>query len=289
MPGELVIIKGAGDLATGVAHRLARCGFSIVMLEIPEPTVIRRTVAFAEAIYQGEFTVEGITAKLAGSPREIRDILDSGKIALLVDPRWSSLKILQPLAVVDAILAKRNLGTSMADAPVVIGLGPGFTAGRDVHAVVETQRGHDLGRVIFSGSAVPNTGIPGEIGGYSSERLLRSPAEGIFLGIRKIGDVVNAGDVVAMVGNTPVYAAIPGILRGLLKSGLTVTKGFKIGDIDPRCARENCFTISDKARSVAGGVLEALIHLLTRGEGLWMPSLKQHCKQPVQATAPRPW
>ncbi len=289
MPGQLVIIKGAGDLATGVAHRLARCGFAIVMLEIPEPTVIRRTVAFAEAIYQGEFTVEGITAKLGGSPQETRGILDSGKIAVLVDPQWSALKTLQPAAVVDAIIAKKNLGTSRDDAPVVIGLGPGFTAGEDVHAVVETQRGHDLGRVIFSGSAIPNTGIPGDIGGYRSERLLRSPAAGVFRGVREIGDVVNPGDVVALVGDTPVPAAIPGVLRGLLRRGLTVTKGFKVGDIDPRCTKENCFTISDKARSVAGGVLEALIHLLVRGEGLWMPSSKQHCKQSVQATAPQPW
>jgi xanthine dehydrogenase accessory factor len=258
------------------------------MLEIPEPTVIRRTVAFAEAIYQVECTVEGITAKLARSPEETQSILESRKIAVLVDPQWSSLKKLKPLAVIDAVIGKKNLGTSLYDAPVVIGLGPGFTAGKDVHAVIETQRGHDLGRVIFSGSAIPNTGIPGDIGGYGSERLLRSPAEGVFQGIREIGELVYPGDVVAMVGDTAVPAAIPGILRGLLRSGLTVTCGFKVGDIDPRCARENCFTISDKARSVAGGVLEALIHFLSRGEGLWVLNSQKHCKHAVQMTAWQP-
>lgn len=261
---NLIIIKGAGDLATGTAHRLASCGFSIIMLEAPEPTVIRRTVSFAEAVFQGEFSVEGITARLARSPAEAAAILDSGNVAVLVDPQWSAVDVFQPAAVIDAIIAKKNLGTSLSDAPVVIGLGPGFTAGVDVHAVVETQRGHYLGRVIYNGSAAPNTGVPGVIGGYSTERLLRSPVEGTFLGIREIGDMVNTGDLVAMVGETPIHATIPGVLRGLLASGLTVTPGFKVGDIDPRYTREHCLTISDKARSVAGGALEALIALLRR-------------------------
>lgn len=276
MSRNLIIIKGAGDLATGTAHRLANCGFPVVMLEVPEPTVIRRTVSFAEAVFQKECTVEGITAKLAESPGEVKGIVESGKAAVLVDPGWSAVSLLQPLAVIDAIIAKKNLGTSRAEAPVVIGLGPGFTAGEDVHAVVETQRGHNLGKVIHSGSAAPNTGIPGDIGGYTTERLLRSPAAGIFRGIRDIGDTVAAGDVVAMVGDTPVTAAIPGVLRGLLRSGLAVTPGFKVGDIDPRCTRENCFTISDKARSVAGGALEALLYLLNKEAGAWIPNLKKH-------------
>lgn len=276
MCSNLILIKGAGDLATGTAHRLASCGFPVVMLEVPEPTVIRRPVAFAEAVFLRECGVEGITARLADSPEEIPGIVGSGDVAVLVDPRWSAVDLLQPLAVIDAIIAKRNLGTSKSEAPVVIGLGPGFTAGVDVHAVVETQRGHNLGKVIYSGSAAPDTGIPGEIGGYSTERLLRSPAAGIFRGVREIGDLVEAGDLVATVGDTPIHAAIPGVLRGLLHSGLAVTPGFKVGDIDPRGIRENCFTISDKARSVAGGVLEALLSLLNKEAGAWMPNSKQH-------------
>lgn len=264
MNNNLILIKGAGDLATGTALRLACCGYPVIMLEVPQPTAIRRTVSFAEAVFQGEQSVEGITAKLAASPEEVGKILDSEQIAVLVDPRWTAISQLQPIAVIDATIAKRNLGTSVSDAPVVIGLGPGFTAGTDVHAVVETQRGHYLGRVIYNGSAAPDTGVPGEIGGYSTERLLRSPAAGIFQGVRKIGDMVSKGDLVATVGNNPVTATIPGVLRGLLHDGLSVTQGFKVGDIDPRYTREHCLTISDKARSVAGGVLEALLHLLIR-------------------------
>ncbi len=275
MYSNLILIKGAGDLATGTAHRLACCGFPVVMLEVAEPTVIRRTVAFAEAVYHGEYSVEGITARLAASTGQVEEILEAGNVAVLVDPQWSAVRLLQPMAVIDAIIAKKNLGTSTSEAPVVIGLGPGFTAGLDVHAVVETQRGHDLGKVILSGAAAPNTGSPGEIGGYSMERLLRSPGEGIFREVRAIGDIVKAGEVVAMVGDTPLHASIPGVLRGLLRSGISVTPGFKVGDIDPRSTREHCFTISDKARSVAGGALEALLHLFNKEEGLWMPNLKQ--------------
>lgn len=289
MPRPMVIIKGAGDLATGVAHRLVCCGFSVVMLDIPEPTVIRRTVAFAEAIYQKEHTVEGITAALARSSREVNGILKMRKVAVIVDPQWLAVKKLQPVAVIDAILAKRNLGTSMDDAPIVIGLGPGFTAGLDVQAVVETKRGHDLGKVLYSGSAIPDTGIPGDIGGYSAERLLLSPSEGIFQSIRKIGDIVQAGDIVAFVGKEPVLATIPGVLRGLLHSGLKVTKGFKIGDIDPRGNRLNCFTISDKARSVAGGVLEAIIHFITKGESSWIQNSGPPLKEFVQETSRQHW
>lgn len=267
--GKIVVIKGAGDLASGVALRLFRSGFSVVVLEIPEPTVIRRTVAFAEAVYSGTCIVEGVSGVLAESVIEAKKILNQEKIAVLIDPHWKFIQELQPIAVIDAIIAKRNLGTSKAEADVVIGLGPGFDAGKDVHAVVETQRGHDLGRVIFEGSAIPNTGEPGLIGGYSIERVLRSPAGGIFEGLKDIGDYVNKGDLVAKVGDTPVYATISGILRGILRSGLEVTEGFKIGDIDPRDVGEHCFTVSDKARSIGGGVLEALMHLLKKGGYSW--------------------
>lgn len=257
----LVLIKGAGDIATGTAHRLSRCGFKVVMLEKQHPTVIRRTVSFAEAVYRGRVTVEGITAELAEGTGDINKVLASGKIPVVVDPGWDCVKRLTPGVVVDAIIAKKNLGTKLDEAPVVIGLGPGFRAGLDVHAVVETQRGHNLGRVLLEGSAAPDTGVPGSIAGYSSERLLRSPAKGIFKALKEIGDLVEKGEPVASVDGLPVSAGISGVLRGILKSGLLVAEGMKVGDVDPRGIRENCYTISDKSRAVAGGVLEAAMLL----------------------------
>lgn len=258
---NLVLIKGGGDLASGVAHRLARSGFELVMLEIPQPTVIRRSVSYAEAVYTGKYSVEGVTAKIARSVEDIKDIIDAGEIAVTVDPAWSLVNILQPAAVIDAVLAKKNLGTSIGEAPVVIGLGPGFTAGVDVHAVVETMRGHNLGRVILNGAAEPDTGIPGIIGGCDRERVLRAPAGGIFYAEKELGDQVVQGELVAKIDDVPLVATIDGVLRGLLKSDLRVHKGMKVGDIDPRAIRESCFTISDKSRAVAGGVLEALLYL----------------------------
>nr|WP_207638408.1 selenium-dependent molybdenum cofactor biosynthesis protein YqeB [Desulfoscipio gibsoniae] len=257
----MVVIKGGGDLASGTAHRLARCGFTLVMLEIAQPTVIRRTVSYAEAIFKGKCSVEGVTAELAHGVDEVQAIVNAGNIAVAVDPAWSLVDKLKPAAVIDAVLAKKNLGTGIGEAPVVIGLGPGFTAGVDVHAVVETMRGHNLGRVILKGTAEPNTGIPGIIGGYGKERVLRAPAEGIFHGEKEIGDQVVKGELVAKIDDVPLVATIDGVLRGLLKSGLKVHEGMKVGDIDPRATRENCFTISDKSRAIAGGVLEALLYL----------------------------
>jgi xanthine dehydrogenase accessory factor len=272
---DLVVIKGAGDLATGVAHRLFHCGFPILMLEIPNPTVIRRTVAFAEAIYSQENTVEGVTAVSVQNFDEIEKVISLNKIPILVDPDWKSIEKLKPAVVVDAILAKRNLGTSLTDSQVVIGLGPGFTAGKDVHAVVETQRGHYLGKVIYFGTAIPDTGVPGNIGGYSKERLIRSPIDGIFKEERQIGDILNAGDIVARVNNVPVYAPISGVIRGLLHNDLIVSKGSKIGDIDPRGIYEHIFDISDKARAISGGVLEAILTItLKREDKKWIPFSK---------------
>jgi len=264
LQSELIVIRGAGDLASGVAHRLVRSGFPVVMIELPEPLVIRRAVSFAEAVFKGKFTVEGITAELAVTTDSINKLLAAGKIPVVADPARYPLRTLHPAAVVDATMAKKNIGTTIDDAPVVIGLGPGFTAGVDVHAVVETYRGHDLGKVILEGQAAPNTGIPGEIGGYREERVLRSPGSGTFHAVREIGDVVARGELVGMVDNLPLYATISGVLRGVLYSGLKVTPGMKVGDIDPRCRREYCFTISDKARAVAGGVLEAYLFLRRR-------------------------
>lgn len=263
---NLVIVKGGGDIATGIAHRLHQSNFSVVILEIAKPTVVRRTVAFAQAVIQNSpMTVEGVTGKLA-TLDEVPEVLSSSQIPVLVTSAPSATKqfidTLKPAAVVDAIIAKRNIGTEITDAPVVIGVGPGFTAGTDVHAVVETMRGHDLGRVIYQGNAIENTGIPGEVGGFTLERLIKAPVAGIFNGCREIGDMVTADEVVGYIGTTPVKVAISGVLRGLLQSGLAVEKGMKLGDVDPRCRQEHCFTISDKARAVGGGVLEALLHLV---------------------------
>lgn len=257
---QLVIVKGGGDLATGIAHRLFHCGFNVVITEIEQPTVIRRSVAFAQAVYDGTATVEDVTAERS-TLEKAGLLLEEGKIPVLVDPKALCVQAIKPWAVVDAIIAKRNSGTHITQADMVIGVGPGFTAGQDVHAVVETMRGHDLGRVITAGSALPNTGVPGEIGGYTKERLLRAPANGTFIALRCIGDTVSTGEAVAMVDGHPVLAEIDGVLRGILQNGLCVKAGLKVGDIDPRCRREHCFTISDKARSIAGGVLEALLWL----------------------------
>lgn len=257
----LIFIKGAGDLATGVAWRLHNCGFQVVMTDIARPTAVRCTVAFSRAVYEGAAEIEGVTARLARDPADALRITGEGEIAVLVDPEASAIETLRPPVVIDAVLAKRNLGTRITDAPVVIALGPGFTAGADCHAVVETKRGHYLGRVIYAGSAIANTGVPGDIGGYTSERIIRAPADGPFVPAAKIGQLVRAGDVVARVEGEPVRALIDGVVRGMLPEGTPVTRGMKSGDIDPRGIVEYCHTISDKARAIAGGALEAVLHL----------------------------
>ncbi|MBP2637743.1 MAG: selenium-dependent molybdenum hydroxylase system protein, YqeB family [Firmicutes bacterium] len=257
---RFVVIKGGGDLATGIAHRLYQSRIPVVIMEIAKPTVVRRTVAFATAVITGQSVVEGVTAKLVRSP-EILATLANGCIPVVVDEMAECVARFSPYAVIDAIIAKRNTGTTLADAPVVIGVGPGFTAGVDVHAVVETMRGHELGRVMYQGQAIANTGIPGEVGGYTLERLIKAPTDGIFTACREIGDDVVAGEVVGHIGETAVRVAIAGVLRGLIQSGIKVTPGLKIGDVDPRCRREHCYSISDKARAIGGGVLEALLHL----------------------------
>lgn len=261
MKRKKVLLKGAGDLATGIACRLHRSGFPVIMTEIPEPTTVRRSVAFSRAVYDGRAQVEGITGILCSSLPESEAAIEQNQIAVLVDPQCEILEQWRPDVLVDAIIGKRNQGTSIRDAWLVIGIGPGFTAGKDCHAVIESQRGHDLGRCIWSGSAVPNTGIPGSIHGYGIERLLKSEADGIFYGIVSIGDLVEAGTVVAYTGEIPIQAQIRGIVRGLLQDGIGVYKGMKVGDIDPRCQKENCYTVSDKASSIAGGVLEAILSM----------------------------
>lgn len=257
----LVVIRGAGDIATGIALRLWRSGCNIIMLELPKPTAIRRTVCFSQAVHCGTWQVEGVEARLAADSREALALAWQGRIALLADPEGCSLSALSPDAVVDAILAKRNLGTTMGQAPVVIGVGPGFTAGVDCHAVVETMRGHDLGRVLYHGSAMADTGIPGEIAGCRAERLLRAPADGVFHRILEIGDRVAPGDIAAEVGGLPMRCAIGGILRGILEDGTEVFAGMKSGDVDPRGIPDYCTRVSDKAMAVGGGVLEAVLRL----------------------------
>lgn len=263
----LVVIRGAGDIATGIALRLHRAGIHLILTDLPQPTAVRRTVCFSEAIRLGEVQVEDVTARLAHSPQEALELTRQGTVAVLADPEGACIPALKPDGVVDAILAKKNLGTRMDMAPVVIGVGPGFTAGTDCHAAVETKRGHTLGRVLYTGSPIPNTGVPGNIGGYTVERVLRAPADGIFEPKLEIGALVKAGDVAGMVNGQLMLCTIDGCLRGLLQAGVPVHKGMKSGDIDPRCKPEHCLTASDKALAVGGGVLEALLHFSHGLEG----------------------
>ncbi len=260
-PDTLVLIKGAGDLASGVAARLHRCGFPLVMTELPHPLMVRRTVSFGEAVYEGEVVIEGIAARRVDDVAQVHAALAGGVIPVLIDPEAASVAELKPAVLVDAIMAKRNTGTSMEQASLVVALGPGFTAGRDCHAVVETNRGHTLGRVILEGSAEPNTGRPGAIAGKTDERILRAPVAGIVCGRAEIGERVALGQVVAAVDGQAVAAGTAGVLRGLVRPGARVRAGEKIGDVDPRAAPEHCYLISDKSLAIAGGVLEAILRL----------------------------
>ena len=295
----LIICRGAGDLATGIIHRLHRAGHRVIALETDYPAAIRRQVSFCEAVYDGSAAVEGVTARLVPALTDaetdtetcsgindipaahiasekwdssaIEAVLEAGEVPLLIDPKGESIELLKPDVVVDAIIAKKNLGTTINMAPLVIGVGPGFTAGNDVHLVIESMRGHNLARIITDGMAQPNTGVPGNIAGFTSERVIHAPAAGYIHDIRKIGDIVQKGDEIARIypdkksydnalsEYVPVNATITGIIRGLIREGYYFKKGFKIADIDPRESElSNCFTISDKARSIAGSVLEAV-------------------------------
>lgn len=295
----LIICRGAGDLATGIIHRLHRAGHRVIALETDYPAAIRRQVSFCEAVYDGSAAVEGVTARLVPALADaetdtetysgendtpaahivsekwdssaIEAVLEAGEVPLLIDPKGDSIALLKPDVVVDAIIAKKNLGTTIDMAPLVIGVGPGFTAGQDVHLVIESMRGHNLARIITDGMAQPNTGVPGNIAGFTSERVIHAPAAGYIHDVRKIGDIVQKGDEIARIypdkesydnalsEYVPVNATITGIIRGLIREGYYFRKGFKIADIDPRESEiTNCFTISDKARSIAGSVLEAV-------------------------------
>ena len=265
----LVIIRGGGDIATGTIHKLFQCGFPVLVLEIDNPSCIRRTISFCEAVFEDDVNVEGVTARKVSSLEEAFQIYTRKAIPVLVDPEGQTITEAAPAVVIDAILAKKNLGTTIEDAPIVIGLGPGFTAGKDVHAVIETQRGHNLGRIIYEGAAAPNTGVPGVIAGYGKERVIHAPCDGILHIEKQIGEEVQKGDIIATIDGMPVPATIPGIVRGMIREGYPVNQGLKIADIDPRLAeKDNCHRISDKARCVAGGVLEAVMHLHMEKKGI---------------------
>ena len=264
LKNDIVIVRGAGDLATGTIIYLKKAGFRVVALETATPTTIRRTVALSDCVYDGKTMVEGITGVKVNSVDEALKLsLDKTFVPVLVDENGSSISQIKPRVLVDAIIAKRNCGTKITDAPLVIALGPGFTAGVDCTAVIETARGHYLARVITEKGkgALPNTGIPGIIAGVGKERVIHSPSSGKFRGVKNIGDSVKQGEIIAYVDDTPVLASISGTLRGLLHSGLTIKEHFKIADIDPRDCREYIHFVSDKARSIAGGVLLAILEL----------------------------
>ena len=257
-----VLVRGGGDLASGTVYKLFQCGFEVIILECEKPTSIRRYVSFSEAVYHGHTYVEKVCCEKAESIQEVERILKEKKVALLVDPDGNNISKLHPDVVVDAILAKKNIGTKIDMATVVIGLGPGFEAGKDVHAVVETKRGHSLGVVYYRGKAIENNGVPGIIEGYGKERVIHAHKSGVLHCKAKIGDIVEKGQCIATIDNTCVEASLSGVLRGILPNGFMVWKGLKMADIDPRKEQvDNCTTISDKARCIAGGVLEAIFHL----------------------------
>lgn len=263
---DLVVVRGAGDIATGTIQKLHRSGFKVLILETKKPTSIRRTVCFSEAVYDGQATVEGSKAILVKNKEEILKAFENKLIPLVVDEEAKYIDIIKPYIVVDAILAKRNIGTNKNMAPITIALGPGFYAGKDVDVVIETMRGHNLGRLIFEGYALENTGIPGEIGGHSKERVIYSPSTGKIENMKDIGNIVHEKEIIAIIEGTEVRATISGVLRGIIRDGSYVKKGLKIADIDPRLSElDNYNTISDKARSIGGGVLEAILYLKNGG------------------------
>lgn len=254
-----VLIKGAGDLATGIAYELWKAGEKVIMTEIAVPLTVRRMVAFSRAVYEGKCQVEEAKGCMVHNLVEALRETEAGNIAVIVDENAEIRKEYQPDVVIDAIMAKRNTGTQLSDAPLVIGIGPGFCAGKDCHYVIETQRGEHLGEIIRHGSAIPNTGIPGNVFGYTTERLLRASADGKMRLIANIGDVVEKGQIVAFTGDAPVYAGLTGIVRGMLQEGVMVKEGMKIGDVDVRTEKRLCFTISDKARQIGASVIEIFV------------------------------
>jgi len=262
---RVVAIKGAGDLATGIACRLYRAGFhNVFMMESEQPTAVRRRVAFAQAVYGDRIEVEGIQGRRVKGAADVSGLWNDGKVPVLVDPGWDTLRAIAPDVLVDAIIAKKNKGTRINDAPLVIGLGPGFTAGEDVHRVIETRRGHSLGQVITEGSALANTSVPEAVMGFAAERIIRAPAKGAFCALRDIGDQVARGDLLGRIGGQGVTAPIDGVIRGLVHDGVPMGRGRKLGDVDPRGNPAYCDIVSDKARSLGGAVLEVILERYNR-------------------------
>ena len=262
---KIIIVRGGGDIASGTINRLHNMGFKVLVLEIPNPNFIRRKVCYGEAVYEGEFTLENAVSKFAHNLEEIYSIWEEGKIPVYIDPDMKILQEIHPDALVDGILAKKNLGMSKDLAPITIALGPGFEAGKDADAVIETNRGHNLGRIIYEGRASENTGIPGIINGYGRERVIYAPASGILKIVHDIGSVVKKDEIIAYIDDKPVYASLTGLIRGMIREGSFVNEGLKISDIDPREDQlKNCWTISDKARTISGGTAEALFFLLNK-------------------------
>lgn len=269
---ELVIVRGAGDLATGIVYSLYKAHFKVIVLETQYPSSIRRRVALSEAVYDGESKVEDIESVLVKSYEEALNIIANQnytKIPILIDPNCDILKKIKPTFLIDAIIAKKNLGTNKSMAKYTIALGPGFTAGKDCDIVIETMRGHNLGRMYLEGEAIPNTGIPGNIGGKEAERVIHASSDGIIENVKNIGDFVKEKEVIAYINNNnekiEVLATFDGLLRGIIRDGFKVHKGLKIADIDPRKSEyDNCFTISDKARNLGGSVLTAMMYLYNR-------------------------
>jgi len=263
-PSEKIVVRGGGDIATGVVQKFFRAGFPVVILEASAPTAIRRSVSFCEAVYDGFARIEDICCRMAGGIHDLENCWQEGIVPLLVDPAGESIRTIRPAAVIDAIIAKRNLGTHRSMAEITIALGPGFCAGEDADIVIETMRGHDLGRLIFQGCAMANTGIPGEIGGQSKQRVLHAPVPGIVVHKKQLGDTVVCGEILLAIGETAVHAPLSGLLRGLIREGVNVLQGMKVADIDPR-VDVNWRTISDKARCLGGAALEAFFYLKRNG------------------------
>ena len=262
---KVVIVRGGGDLASGTINRLHNIGFKVLVLEIEKPNFIRRKVCYGQAVYEKEFLLEGIVSKRADNLDEIKNIWADGRIPVYIDSQMEIVSKIKPIAVIDAIIAKKNLGMRKGIAPITIALGPGFEAGKDVDVVIETQRGHNLGRIIFEGFAAENTGVPGIIKGYGKERVIHAPASGKLKIVHDIGSIVQKDEIIAYIDSVPVYASLTGLIRGMIREGSIVEKGLKISDIDPREEElKNCYTISDKARTISGGVAEALFYLMNR-------------------------
>jgi xanthine dehydrogenase accessory factor len=259
-----VLIRGGGEMASGIAHRLHQCHMRVLMTEIAAPTAVRRTVAFAEAIYRGCHAIEDVKSRRVSTINEAQKLWDGGIIPIFVDPGATVRREAKPAVIVDAIMAKKAGNTAISDAPLVVGIGPGFIVGENAHAVVESNRGYHLGRVIWHGAAEPDTGVPAPVAGYTATRVLRAPRNGLFRAIRDIGDIVQEGEIVAEVDSMPLAAGLSGVIRGMLHDAVQVEAGIKVGDIDPRGEREYCYTISDKARAIGGGVVEAILHSCQR-------------------------